>query len=113
MLANGGHTRITEDAIINWFEENWEATVVPYWKLKYPPHWEELKSAAASVGSSEGHDLGDWKEDRRLQKHWEERAKELAATPNVTKREIYTAIEGVRTNRILEQLLKGQLKRAK
>lgn len=104
---------ITEDAIIHWFEENWEATLVPYWKLKYPPHWEELKSAAKSVGSSEGHDLGVWQEDRRLQKHWEERARKLAATPNVTKNEIYNAIEGVKTKSNLVQLLKEQLKRVK
>lgn len=104
---------ITEDAIIHWFEENWEATVVPYWKLEHPPHWEELKSAAKNVGSSEGHDLGMWKEDECLQQYWEERAEKLAATPNITKNEIYNAIEGVKTKSNLVQLLKEQLKRAK
>jgi len=104
---------MTDDEIISYLTKVFEAKAVPYWKLKHPPNYDEFKAGFANVGAEASGDMAEQQADRKKQLYWENRARELAATPNITKSEVLTAMAGVTLNAELTALLKEHLKRAK
>ena len=57
--------------------------------------------------------LAEHQAESKRKKYWEDRARQLAATPNITKEDVLTAMSGVTLNSELTALLKEHLKRAK
>lgn len=91
--------------------DTFDAQLIPYWKLKNPPDYDEMQEAFDKRGVSvrdDGHALDD---QRRL--YWERRAVELCARSRITKDEVRTAMCGVSHNPTLRDQLKHHLSRAK
>ena len=106
-------TDVTPDEFIKHCEEKHEAKLIPYWKLRHPPNWDEFKEGFEDLGGEAPDDLAERQEESRKRKYWENRARKLAATPNITKDEVLTAMSGVSLNAELVELLKEHMKRAK
>lgn len=104
---------VTPDEFIKHCEEKYEAKLIPYWKLPHPPNWDEFKEGFKDLGGKAPDDLAERQEESRKREYWENRARKLAATPNITKDEVLTAMSGVSLNAELVELLKEHMKRAK
>lgn len=106
---------MTDEEIIQSLTNAFDATVVPYWKLKHPPHYAELEESMASRSREGGvsPELLQYAADVKARKYWKRKAIELCQRSRITKAEVYTAMEGVRRDKETLELLKQHLKRAK
>jgi len=106
---------MTDEEITQSIAKAFDATVVPYWKLKHPPTYSELEESMASRSEGGGisPDLLQYAADVKARKYWKRRAVEICQRPRITKAEVYTAMEGVKRDKEMLNLLKQQLKRAK
>lgn len=104
---------MTDEEIVEYLEQNFGAKYVPYWKLKNPPNWDEFKAGFDTLGGEPSYDMAARKREGEKKAYWENRARQLAATPNLKKNDVLTALEGVTMNPELTALLKEHLKRAK
>ena len=106
---------MTDEETIQSIAKAFDATVVPYWKLKHPPAYSELEESMASRSGEVGvsTDLLQYAADVKARKYWKRRAIEICQRPRITKAEVYTAMEGVKRDKETFNLLKQQLKRAK
>jgi len=109
---------MTENEILDYLNthysperKGWDR--IPYWKIKHPPNWNEVADSCDKVTNGTDSVTGDYhRENARLQTYWKERAKALVRTPNATAADILAAMEGVKTDTHLTELLKDRLKRA-
>lgn len=106
-------TEVTYEEFIQHCEEHYDAKRVPYWKIKNRPKWDEFKEGFDQLGGEPSDDLAAYQAESKRKKYWEDRARQLAATPNITKEDVLTAMSGVTLNSELTALLKEHLKRAK
>jgi len=106
-------TDVTPDEFIKHCEEKYEAKLIPYWKLPHPPNWDEFKEGFKGLGGEASDDLAEQQRESYQRKYWENRARSLAAKPNITKAEVLTAMTGVSMNAELVALLKEHMKRAR
>ena len=106
-------TEVTYEEFIQHCEEHYDAKRVPYWKIKNRPKWDEFKKGFDELGGEPSDDLARHQAESKLKKYWEDRVRQLAATPNITKEDVLTAMSGVTLNSELTALLKEHLKRAK
>ena len=104
---------MTDEEIIEYLEKNFGAQYVPYWRLKNPPNYKEFKASFDKLGGEPSDDMAEQQEESRKKKYWEDRARQQAATPNITKEDVLTAMAGVTMNPELTALLKEHIKRAK
>ena len=104
---------VTYEEFIQHCEEHYDFKRVPYWKIKNRPKWDEFKQGFDELGGEPSDDLAQHQAASKLKKFWEDRARQLAATPNIKKEDVLTAMSGVTLNSGLTALLKEHLKRAK
>lgn len=91
--------------------DTFDAQLIPYWKLKHAPDFDEMQEAFDKRGVVVDDDGYALDKQRRL--YWERRAVELCARSRITKDEVRTAMCGVSHNKKLRDQLKQHLSRAK